>query len=50
LLGIEAQRGQEAQLRNVLASNEWSELLDELKPYITDYVQRVVKVEGQFQF
>ena len=50
LLGIESQRGQEAQLHNVLTSKEWNELLDELRPYITDYVQRIVKVEGQFQF
>jgi hypothetical protein len=50
LLGIVAAGGQEDQLQNVLDSEEWGELLAELRPYISDYKQRIVKVEGQFQF
>ena len=50
LLGVVSANGQEDQLQTILESDEWSELLDELKPYISDYVQRVVKIEGQFQF
>jgi len=50
LLGIVAAGGQEDQLQNILDSEEWGELLAELRPYISDYKQRIVKVEGQFQF
>lgn len=50
LLGIVASDGQKDQLQNVLESEEWGEVLAELKPYITDYQQRIVKIEGQFQF
>ena len=50
LLGIVAAGGQEDQLQNILDSEEWGEVLVELKPYITDYRQRIVKIEGQFQF
>jgi hypothetical protein len=50
LLGIVAAGGQEDQLQNILDSDEWGELLAELRPYISDYRQRIVKVEGQFQF
>jgi hypothetical protein len=50
LLGVVAAGGQEDQLQNILDSEEWSESLADLKPYISDYVQRVVKIEGQFQF
>ena len=50
LLGIVAAGGQEDQLRNTLDSEEWGEILAELKPYISDYRQRIVKIEGPFQF
>jgi hypothetical protein len=50
LLGIVAAGGQENQLQNILDSEEWGEILAELRPYISDYKQRIVKVEGQFQF
>lgn len=50
LIGLVAAGGQDDQLQNILDSEEWGELLAELKPYITDYQQRIVKVEGQFQF
>ena len=50
LLGILAAGGHEDQLQNILDSEEWGELMAELKPYISDYRQRIVKIEGQFQF
>ena len=50
LLGIVADGGQDDQLPNILDSEEWGEILAELKPYIRDYRQRIVKIEGQFQF
>jgi hypothetical protein len=50
LLGIVPAGGQDDQLQNILDSEEWGEILSELKPYIRDYRQRIVKIEGQFQF
>ena len=34
LLGIVAARGQEDQLQHILDSEEWAEIMAELKPYI----------------
>ncbi len=50
LLGIVIQGEQGEQLESVLASKEWQEVLGELRQYISDYRQRVVKIQGQFQF
>jgi hypothetical protein len=50
LLGVVAREGQDDQLEKALVSKEWEEILSELGQYITDYRQRVVKIEGQFQF
>ena len=50
LLGIIVQKDQKVVLEEVLASQEWQDILDELKQYITDYDQRLVKAQGQFQF
>ena len=50
LLAIVAQAKQEEQLDSVLASEEWDEMLTDLKDYITDYRQRIVPATGHFQF
>lgn len=50
LLGFVPRRGQEGALQALLSSDEWKEILDELKEYITDYEQRVVKATDRFQF
>jgi hypothetical protein len=50
LLGIVVPRDSKVALEEVLASQEWQAILEELKQYITDYNQRIVKVQGQFQF
>ena len=50
LLGIVAQKDSKAVLEEVLDSQEWQNILDELKQYITDYNQRIVRIQGQFQF
>ena len=50
LLGVVVQKEQKLVLEEVLASQEWQDVLDELKQYITDYDERVVRAQGQFQF
>ena len=50
LLGIVVQKDHKVALEEVLASQEWQDILGELKQYITDYSQRIVRAQGQFQF
>ena len=50
LLGITVQKDQKIVLEDVLSSQEWQDILGELEQYITDYRQRIVKAQGQFQF
>ena len=50
LLGIVANKDQKIVLEEVLTSQEWQDILGELKQYITDYNQRIVRAQGQFQF
>jgi hypothetical protein len=50
LLGLVVQTDAKVTLEEVLASQEWQDILGELKQYISDYEQRIVRVQGQFQF
>jgi hypothetical protein len=50
LLGLVVQSDAKVTLEEILASQEWQDILGELKQYISDYDQRIVKVQGQFQF
>ena len=50
LLGIVVQKDQKIVLEEVLASQGWQDILDEIKQYVTDYNQRIVQAQGQFQF
>ena len=48
LMGIVAVGKQEEQLDGALHSEEWQQLLEELKQYVVDYSQRVVNAAGSF--
>jgi hypothetical protein len=50
LLGIVARGKREEQLRSALTSDEWGQMLAELKEYISGYRQRIVRDTEQFQF
>ncbi len=50
LLSFVPRKGQEDRLDAILSSNEWKEIIKELRPYITDYEQRVVEATDRFQF
>ncbi len=49
LLGIVERDKQGDHLYQILTSEEWEQLLGELKQYITGYAQRVVDGAGRFQ-
>jgi hypothetical protein len=50
LLGVVVHKDQKATLEEVLDSQGWQDILGELSQYITDYDQRIVRIQGQFQF
>jgi hypothetical protein len=50
LLGIVAPGGAEERLQQTMSSEQWKETLEEMREYITDYDQRLVKAGGPFQF
>jgi hypothetical protein len=50
LLGFVTRKGLEDKLESILASSEWKEIVDEVKQYITDYEERIVKAANHFQF
>lgn len=39
-----------SQMRQILESDEWEELHDQLLEYVDNYSQKVVRVSGGFQF
>jgi hypothetical protein len=50
LLGFIARNGLEGRLAAILNSDEWKEIVDEVKQYVTDYQQRIVKAAEHVQF
>lgn len=50
LLGIISQSTGDAGLEKALASEEWSQIVDDLSQYIVDYRQRIVRAIGPIQF
>ena len=50
LLGIVPQDSGDSKLESILASEEWTKVVDDLQQYIVDYRQRVVRANGPFQF
>jgi hypothetical protein len=50
LLGIVPQGSQSNHLQNTLASEEWEQMIAELRQYIASYHQRIVEDSGHFQF
>jgi hypothetical protein len=50
LLGIVPQGSQSNHLQDTLASEEWEQMIAELRQYIASYHQRIVEDSGHFQF
>ena len=50
LLGFVPRKGLEGKLEAILGSEEWKAIVDEVKQYITDYEERVVRAATHFQF
>lgn len=50
LLGFTPRKAEEGSLEAILASDEWKQLILEIKDYITDYEQRIVQAADHFQF
>ncbi|HUT20721.1 MAG TPA: hypothetical protein VM366_16310 [Anaerolineae bacterium] len=50
LLGFTPRKAEEVSLEAILASDEWKQLILEIKDYITDYEQRIVQAADHFQF
>ncbi|MBN1641599.1 MAG: hypothetical protein JXA09_10210 [Anaerolineae bacterium] len=50
LLGFIPRKGLESKLEAILGSDEWKEIVKEVKQYVTDYQERVVKAADHFQF
>ena len=50
LLGFTPRKEQEGGLEASLSSDEWRQLVLEIKDYITDYEQRIIQAADHFQF
>jgi hypothetical protein len=50
LLGFAPRKEQQEGLEAILSSDEWKQLILEIKDYITDYEQRIVQAADHFQF
>ncbi|MFN2131000.1 MAG: hypothetical protein ACK2VD_10785 [Anaerolineae bacterium] len=50
LLGFVSRKEQDGTLEAILSSDEWRQIVQEVKDYTIDYEQRIVQAADHFQF